>query len=118
MFRVTVRTHNPQLSKDLANVIAEIAPGVINQYIVGSTTQVVDVAKLPKEPCGPNYTLNTVLGVIIGIALSVLGLVTYMLVDTRIKGEEDISKICKIPVMGVIPNLVTDSKKPARKAKR
>ena len=118
MFRVTVRTHNPQLSKDLANVIAEIAPGVINQYIVGSTTQVVDVAKLPKEPCGPNYTLNTVLGVIIGIALSVLGLVTYMLVDTRIKGEEDISKICKIPVMGVIPNLTTDTKKPVKKGRR
>jgi capsular polysaccharide biosynthesis protein len=118
MFRVTVRSHNPQMSMDLANVIAEIAPGVINQFIMGSTTQVIDWAKLPKAPCGPNYTLNTVLGVMIGIALSVLGLVVYMLVDTRIKGEEDIGKICKIPVMGVIPNLVTDGKKPARKAKR
>lgn len=118
MFRVTVRSHNPQMSMDLANVIAQIAPGVINQFIVGSTTQVVDWAKLPKEPCGPNYTLNTVLGVMIGLALAVIGLVVYMLVDTRIKSEEDINKICKIPVMGVIPNLATDSKKPVRKGKR
>ena len=118
MFRVTVRSHNPQMSMDLANVIAEIAPGVINQFIVGSTTQVIDWAKLPKSPCGPNYTLNTMLGAMIGIVLAVIGLVIYMLVDTRIKGEEDIAKICTIPVMGVIPNLSTDSKKPVRKGKR
>ena len=118
MFRVTVRSHKPQMSMDLANVIAQIAPGVINQFIVGSTTQVIDWAKLPKEPCGPNYTLNTVLGVMIGFALAVMGLVIYMLVDTRIKSEEDINKICKIPVMGVIPNLATDSKKTGRKGTR
>jgi capsular polysaccharide biosynthesis protein len=118
MFRVTVRSYNPQMSMDLANVIAEIAPGVINQYIVGSTTQVVDWAKLPKEPCAPNHTLNAVIGVMLGLVLSILGLLVYMLVDTRIKGEEDIGKICAIPVMGVIPNLSTDTKKPARKGKR
>jgi len=121
MFRVTVRSHNPQMSRDLANTIATVAPDIINQFIVGSKTQVVDWAKLPKEPSGPNYTLNTVLGAMIGMTLAVVGLVIYMLVDTRIKGEEDIAKICKIPVMGVIPNLAADSKstkKPVRKGKR
>ena len=118
MFRVTVRSYNPQMSMDLVNVIAEIAPGVINQFIVGSTTQVVDWAKLPKAPCAPNHTLNTVIGVMLGLVLSILGLLIYMLVDTRIKGEEDIAKICNIPVMGVIPNLSTDTRKPVRKGKR
>ena len=121
MFRVTVRSHNPQMSRDLANTIATVAPDIINQFIVGSKTQVVDWAKLPEEPSGPNYTLNTVLGTMIGMTLAVVGLVIYMLVDTRIKSEDDISKICKIPVMGVIPNLASDSKgskKAVRKGKR
>ena len=118
MFRVTVRTTNPQLSMDLANVIAEVAPGEITQFIDGSTTKIIDKAKLPQAPCAPNYTLNTVLGFLIGVILAIIGLLLYMLLDTRIKTEEDIGKICSIPVMGLIPNLATDVKKTVKKGKR
>lgn len=117
MFRVTVRTTDPQLSMELANVIAEVAPGEITQFIEGSTTKIIDRAKLPGEPCAPSYLLNTVLGATIGIIMSIIGLLLYMLLDTRIKTEEDLAKICKIPVMGLIPNLSADVKRPAKKGK-
>ena len=118
MFRVTVRTTNPQMSMDLANVIAEVAPGEITQIIEGSTTKIIDWAKLPQVPCAPNYVTNTMLGTVIGAVLSILGLLVMMLLDTRIKTEEDLNRICKIPVMGLIPNLSTDSKKNAKRGKR
>lgn len=117
MFRVTVRTTDPKLSMDLANVIAEVSPGEIAQFIEGSTTKIIDTAKLPQEPCAPHYTLNTVLGVLIGAALAIVGLLLYMLLDTRIKTEEDLAKICKIPVMGLIPNLSVDTKKSIKRGK-
>ena len=118
MFNVTVRSESPELSQKLANTIADVAPDVIKDFIKGSDTEIIDRAKLPKAPCGPNYTLNTVLGVLIGAIAAILGLLINMLLDTRIKNEEDIGKICKIPVMGVIPNLSADGKKPMRKGKR
>ena len=117
MFRVTVRTTDPQMSMDLANVISEVAPDEITKFIEGSTTKIIDKAKLPTEPCAPNYTVNTILGVLIGMTLAIIGLLLYMLLDTRIKTEDDLAKICKIPVMGLIPNLSSDGKKPVRKGK-
>ena len=117
MFRVSVRTTDPELSMKLANLIAEIAPGEISQFIEGSTTKIIDRAKLPQEPCAPNYTLNTVLGTLIGAMLAILGLLLHMLLDTRIKTEEDLAKICKIPVMGLIPDLSVDVKRPAKRGK-
>ena len=117
MFRVTVKTTDPELSMKLANVIAEVAPGELNQFIDGSSTKIIDKAKLPTAPCEPSYTLNTALGVLIGTALSILGLLMYMLLDTRIKTEEDLAKICSIPVMGLIPNLSADAKRPVKKGK-
>lgn len=117
MFRVSVRTTDPELSMKLANLIAEIAPGEITQFIEGSATKIIDWAKLPKEPCAPNYTLNTVLGTMIGAVLAILGLLLYMLLDTRIKTEEDLAKICKIPVMGLIPDMSVDVKRPAKRGK-
>jgi len=118
MFQVTVRSTDPQMSMDLANVIAEVAPKEISQFIEGSTTKIIDLAKLPTAPCAPNYMLNTVLGVMIGGVLAILGLLVYMLLDTRIKTEEDLGRICKIPVMGLIPNLSVDGKKTAQKGRR
>lgn len=118
IFQLTVKSENPQLSMDLANTIAKVAPDVIKEFIKGSDTQILDWAKLPKGPSGPNYTFNAMLGVIIGAALSIVGLLVYMLLDTRIKGEEDIGKICRIPIVGTIPNLTTDSKKPVKKGRR
>lgn len=114
IFQLTVRSEDPRLSMELANTIAEVAPDVIKQFIKGSDTQILDWAKLPKGPSGPNYTLNTMLGVIIGAVLAVVGLLLYMLLDTRIKSEEDIGKICRIPIMGTIPNLASDGKKPVK----
>ena len=117
MFRVTVKTTDPELSRKLANVIAEVAPGEITQFIEGSTTKIIDKAKLPLEPCSPSYTINTILGVLIGIVCSVVGLLLYMLLDTRIKTEDDLAKICNIPVMGRIPNLSADTKRPVKKGR-
>jgi len=118
MFRVTVKTTDPKMSMDLANVIAEVAPGEIGQFIEGSTTKIIDRAKLPTAPCAPSYALNGTLGFLIGAILAIIGLLLYMVLDTRIKNEEDLAKICDIPVMGLIPNLAVDTKKSAKKGKR
>ena len=118
MFRVTVTTPNPQMSADLANAIASVAPGEISNIIEGSSAKIIDYAKVPKNQSAPNYTINTILGVLIGIIMAVVAIFVQMLLDVRIKTEEDLTKLHPIPVLGVIPDLAKESKLRSKKARR
>lgn len=110
MFRVQVRHKDPIQAAKIANTIAEVAPQEIANIIVGSTTKVVDRAKIPVNPSSPNKTTNTVLGALAGLVLSVAVVVVTALLDVRIKSEDDLTNICDIPVLGVIPEFAEDSK--------
>ena len=110
MFRVQVQHKDPVQAAKIANAIADVAPQEIANIIVGSTTKVVDRAKIPTSPCSPNKTTNTVLGAMAGLVLSVAVVVVTALLDVRIKSEDDLTDICDIPVLGVIPEFADDSK--------
>lgn len=118
MFKVTVSTPNAQMSADLANSIASVAPAEISGIIEGSSAKIIDYAKVPKAQSGPNYTKNAILGAVIGAALATVGILLYTLLDVRVKNEEDLTRICQIPVLGVIPQLSADTKATGKKARR
>ncbi len=118
MFRVTVKTPNAQMSADLANAIAAIAPEEIAKIIEASSAKVIDYAKVPMAPSSPNYKTSTVLGAFVGALLAVAVILLQTMLDVRIKNEEDILKISPIPVLGVIPDLNAAPPKRVRKVKR
>jgi capsular polysaccharide biosynthesis protein len=118
MFEVTVTTPNPQLSADIANAIAKVAPTEIAHIIDGSTAKVIDYAKVPTRQASPNYMMNALIGGAIGAVLVVLVLFLQYMMDTRVKNEEDLTRICPIPVLGVIPQLSSGSKKAGTMTRR
>lgn len=118
MFKVTVTTPYPQMSMDLANAIAAIAPDEIAEIIEGSSAKIIDYARLPKGSSSPNYTTNTILGAVAGAALAIVVIVLQNMLDVRIKNEEDLEKICSVPVLGVIPDLANDKKDLGKKVRR
>ena len=118
MFKVTVTTPNKQMSKDLADAIAEAAVEEIPDIIQGSSVKVIDQAKLPSDPSGPNYTTNAALGAAAGVAVAVLGILIQMLLDVRVKSEDDLKKISSIPVLGAIPEMNIGVKTAGKKTRR
>ena len=118
MFRVTVTTPNPQMSADLANAIAAVAPNEITNIIEGSAAKIIDYAKVPQSQSAPSYTLNTILGTLIGAMVAIIVIFIQMLTDVRIKTEEDLTKIHPIPVLGVIPDMTGNTNAIDKKARR
>lgn len=108
MFEVRVLSPDPEMSQKIANAIADVAPIAISAIINGSNATPVDYAKLPTSRHSPSYTRNTVIGVIIGVIGAVLVIVLQMLLDVHIKTEEDLTKICPIPVVGMIPDVADE----------
>lgn len=102
VFRITVASTNPQLAADVANSIAEIAPDQIAQIVDGCSIKLVSQAKVPTEQVSPNYLTSVEQGFMIGVVASVLLLLIVTLLDTRIKGEEDL-RGWDFPIIGIVP---------------
>ena len=105
MFSVVVTTTNPQVSADIANVIADVAPDVISEIIEGSSAKIIDFAKLPDKPVSPSATKNAIIGAALGLVISLAVVFLEMILDTRVKDEEDLMRLCAVPVLGSIPDM-------------
>lgn len=114
MFKLAILSPDPQLSADIANVVADVAPGEISKIIKGSTAAVVDYARIPTSRYSPSYLTNTALGLIVGAVLAMAAIILHMYLDVRVKREEDLTRIFSAPVLGTIPELNFESTKTRR----
>lgn len=118
MFEVSVISPDPQLSADIANTIAEVAPEELERFIPGSTANVIDYARPAGGRYSPSYTNNTILGLVVGAVLAVICLILQVLLDIRVKREDDLTRIANVPVLGMIPELKEENEKKSRKGRR
>lgn len=110
LFQVVITSPNPELSARIANAIAEVAPDAISEILEGSSAKIVDYAKVPAGRSSPSFTKNTILGALIGVVLAVGVIVLQMLMDVRIKSEDDLAKLSQVPVLGTIPDFTSQRK--------
>lgn len=105
IFEVKVTTEDAEEAALIANTIAEVAPAEIIRVVKAGSVELIDEAKPATAPTSPNVMLNTIIGIMLGGVLSVLGVLVVAMLDTRVKSEEDLKKYYTIPVLGSIPDL-------------
>lgn len=111
LFTVTITLSDPELAAQLANALAEVAPSEIGEIVEGSSTKIIDYAKVPVTPASPSKGRNTVLGFLVGAVVAVLYVTLRFLLDVRIKDEEDLTSLFNLPVLSQIPTFVPDGTK-------
>ena len=111
IFRVYISHSDPVMAAKVANAIAEVAPEQIAKFIKGSSAEVVDWATIPTTPYSPNPTTGALTAAVLGAVLAAAVLCMIEMMDVRVKGEEDLASISGIPVLGIIPDLTTESSK-------
>lgn len=104
LFNVFIRCEDPEEAAYLANTVAKVAPKELEAVVEGSSAKVVDYAKVPEKRYSPNYSRNTILGVLLGLVLSVGYITIRSLLDVRIKEDADLLEMFDIPVLGQIPH--------------
>lgn len=111
IFRVYISHSDPVMAAKVANAIAEVAPEQIAKFIKGSSAEVVDWATIPTTPYSPNATTGALTAAVLGAVLAAAILCMLEILDVRVKGEDDLASISDIPVLGIIPDLTTESNK-------
>jgi uncharacterized protein involved in exopolysaccharide biosynthesis len=76
---------------------------------VGEQFRIVDPARLPERPSGPNRLRYSMIGLLLGLAFgfAVAGLLEYR--DSSLRTEADVLVALSLPVVALIPTMITTS---------
>ena len=110
IFEVVVTNPDPFEAERIAAAIAYILPKRISSIIEGTSAKVVDAAVVAAQPSSPSYVVNTLTGFMIGFVMAVSILILRELFDITIRSEEDITQICKHPILAAVPDMTAQTK--------
>lgn len=105
VIRISVSTTDPELSAAIANAYADVSPDEMAEITEVGKVNIVDWAKVPTAPSGPNMVRNCAVGFIIGALLVAIILVLKLLSDTIIHNADDVQKVTDTTIIGSIPSL-------------
>lgn len=90
----------------------------LERYQIGEQFKVLDPARMPEKPISPDrprlYAFGAALGLAIGVALAAF----LEFRDTSLKTDTDVVMAIGLPVLALIPELVTDEERAARRRRR
>lgn len=104
IIKVSVTTESPELSKEYAGAIIEVAEEQISNIVEGSSMRVIDEPYLPTGIASPSYRRNAILGAAIGAVLVIALIVLREILDNRVRDEETLEERYGIAILGAIPN--------------
>lgn len=110
VFQVVVTSSDPAEAETIANAIAYILPKRISSIVEGTSANIVDYAVEAASPSSPNRASNTILGFLIGGALSTLVIAIREIFDITIRTEEDLTQCVKHPILATVPDMTASSK--------
>jgi polysaccharide biosynthesis transport protein len=109
LINVTVTDRSPQRARAIANVVGvqaakfivklETPPGRKSSRVTMAVTR---QAEEPTAPVSPHKSLYLVLGVLLGVVLGIVITVVREGLDTRVRGDDEVSAITGASVIGSI----------------
>ena len=88
---------------NVANALAESVSGVAQEVMDIQSVNVIDQAPTPEAPSGPNRLLYVAVAFVAGLFVAVAIVVLMDVLNTRVRGAEEVEQMLGIPVIGRIP---------------
>jgi capsular exopolysaccharide synthesis family protein len=88
-----------------ANILQKYEEARTNELLRANAVTIINPAFIPQDPSSPNVYLNTVLGILAGLATGVILAFVFEGMDDTLRGIKDVREITSLPILGTIPNL-------------
>jgi succinoglycan biosynthesis transport protein ExoP len=117
---VTVRDTSAERAAETANAIGSSFTTLVTDDLEKSQTgtpspvsvRTFQPALPPSEPATPQTVKSLLLGVGSGLAVGLLGAVLRDLLDTRVRGRDEVESVTDRPILGVVPRTKTLQRTP------
>ena len=96
---------------------AQLAQGMEEEQL-GESFQVIEPAFFPEKPVRPNRLAIMLIGVVMGIGLSIGLAALREFTDNTLRDAETLEQLTGLPVFSVIPRIVTEQDRARRMRKR
>lgn len=110
VFKISVTSSDPEEAELIADTIVHILPDRIADVVDGSSVRLVERAVCPSSKSAPNCTNYAIIGMIIGLILSIGLIIIFDLMDTTVRDEDYLNQKYDIPVLAVVPDAYTHKK--------
>ena len=115
-FDVTVTSESPTEAELIANTIAKILPERISEIVDGSNVRIIDYAIVPAGRSAPSFTMNTLIGCVIGAFLAIVIITIRFLIaeqnDVVIHSADELREMYPdISILTLIPDMRLSEKK-------
>lgn len=105
IMQITVTANDPEDAYLIAHSVLMRAPDELIRVVEAGSVKLLDDAKKNNVAVSPNIRQNTLIGVLLGIAVGALIIFLLEIIDTRITSPESITSKYKEPLLGEIPSL-------------
>lgn len=105
VIEISVESGEPAAAATVANKIAEVLSSVAQEVMGVESVNIVDEAKTPEAPSGPNRPMYTAVAFLAGLFLAVAIVVVMDMVNTRVRTPEEAEELLGVPVIGRIPKI-------------
>jgi non-specific protein-tyrosine kinase len=109
IIKVAVHDGSPERAQAIANSVGRQFAQLVDELERPASggravvkVSVVEPAGLPRGPVAPRKRLNFALGLVVGLGLGAATAVVREVLDTTVKGSDDLSGLVDAPTLGVI----------------
>lgn len=106
IMEIKVVGKDPQDVYEICHSVLIHAPDELIRVISAGSVKILDDGQVPTAPFSPNVKQNSLIALILGIAVGAGIILLLELFDTRIKSREDIVKKLPEPLLGEIPEFI------------
>ncbi|MGN0071994.1 MAG: YveK family protein [Atopobiaceae bacterium] len=102
---LSVTGPDPQKAADIVNKMMDDVSDVARSVMNIQSVNPIDRAYAPASPSGPNRLLYTAVAFLAGLFAAIVIVVLGDMLNTRVRGPEDLEELIGVPVIGRIPNV-------------
>jgi capsular polysaccharide biosynthesis protein len=102
---LSVTGPDAQTAADIVNKMIEDVSGVARSVMNVESVNPVDMAQAPEKPSGPNRLLYTLVAFVVGLFAAIAIVVVSDMLNTKVRGPEDLKELVDVPIIGRIPNV-------------
>ena len=100
---ITITSGNPDEAARISNEYSTVASDYIAEVMQTDRPTSLSIAVPPEKPSSPRTLVNTVIGGVAALVISVLVTAVVLMLDDKVKSGEDLTKTTGLPVFSQIP---------------
>lgn len=100
---ISVQSPDPNEAMTMANEYGKVVSDYVSQIMATERPNTLSSAILPDKPVSPKKTHNLIIGLLLGLVISVGVIVVRFVLDDTVKSADDIMKYTGLTVLAIVP---------------